>query len=553
MFVAAVPQEPERDSAIQVVQAESIAELSQGRRCAVLVGVEAYEHMPRLAYAAKDMRDLSTALTGCGFDVTLLVDETATAGVTVAAVNAAVAKVAAAAKPEDVLMVVLSGHGHDDATGKAFAYVRGTDPKRLAATGVEIAPLLQLLRQSAAGHKMVMFDLCRYSLGTALPDYRFDISKLSTVGLQVLASTGPDSLAWDPQAGEADTSGRKIVNGMFVHYVRQALDGAADQNNDRWVTFREVALHVESEVRRQTRLAQRPIAVSEGPASFDVPLRRIPGVEAVIGGAEAARRDALARWADVLRAEPDPAVVRSPDLQQRILDSAWPWRVQDRSTGIVFVLIPPGSFVMGSPDQEAGRDKDEVAHTRVISDPFYLSEWEVTVGQYERRKEDGAKDGLLAKDGVSWDDAQRFLKAIGNRFRLPSESEWEYACRAGSSSTYSFGHQLMPEFANFNDGREDRRANKKWVQRASEQARNDYGLFGIHGNVWEWVQDAYAPYRPELGQAPAEPVKGQMVLRVMRGGGCASSAVDCRAAERGKMKPGERFPGVGFRIARSLP
>jgi formylglycine-generating enzyme len=553
MLPCAIAQAPHLPPEIQQVRAESLADLKLGKRHAILVGVDGYEHMPRLAYATKDMRDLGTALGDCGFEVTLLADETAPQSISVTTVTAAVTKVASAASAEDTLLVVLSAHGHDDATGKPFAYLRGTDPQRLAATGLDLTALVQQLQQSAAGHKLLMLDLCRYAAGTALPDYRLDVTRLPTVGIQLLASAGPDSLAWEPQAGEADANGKKLENGVFTHFVRQALAGAADQNSDRWITFRELAAHVENEVRRQTRLAQRPRSVTEGPASFDVPLRRIPTAETVVGSAEAARRDALARWAEVVRAEPDPVVVPEQELQRRIADAAWPWCVRDRSTGIEFVLIPAGSFVMGSPDHEPGRDKDEVAHTRVIAEPFYMSQWEVTVGQYERRKDPIAKDGLLAKESVSWDDAQRFLKAVGNRFRLPSEAEWEYACRAGSSSTYAFGEVLQPEYANFDDGREERRTNKKWVQKASEQARNGFGLFGVHGNVWEWVQDAYGPYRPELGQAAAEPLKGQAVLRVMRGGGYASIAQKCRAAERGRMKPGERFPGVGFRIVRSLP
>jgi formylglycine-generating enzyme len=550
LLVPATGQNPLKPLAILEVRADTAANARTGMRRAILVGVDTYDHMPQLGFAQKDMRDLATELVGCGFEVTLLgADDTSLAPEEVIALVANAAATAAAA---DTLLVAMSGHGFCDAEGAPFAFSRATDPNQLVATGIDLITIGMHLQRSAAGKKLLLLDLCRYVATAPMPDYRLDLARMPLFGVQVLASTASDALAWEPQPGELDGGGKVLANGVFVHYVRQALAGAADRNGDRWVTFREVAVHVENEVRRHTRLAQRPRALADGPASLDVPLRQLPEVEAVVGSAEALRRDALTRWGSVLRVEPDPVVVRDPALRERIAQSGWPWRVQDQATGIVFVLIPAGSFAMGSPDGEPFRDKDEVQHSRIIPSPFYLAEWEVTLDQFERRKTSTA-DGLKAKEKVSWDDAQRFLKAVGNGFRLPSEAEWEYACRAGSVTTYAFGDVLTADYANFKPDGEDRVASKKWVQRVSEQARNGFGLYGMHGNVWEWVQDAYGPYRPELGQLAAEPLKGQFAERVMRGGGYVSEGKDCRSAERGKLKPGERFVGVGFRIARSLP
>jgi formylglycine-generating enzyme required for sulfatase activity/serine/threonine protein kinase len=237
------------------------------------------------------------------------------------------------------------------------------------------------------------------------------------------------------------------------------------------------------------------------------------------------------------------------------------------SIGMEFVPIRPGSFRMGSRPGEAGRALDESQHDVEITRAFFLGAFEVTQGQYEAVMKKNPSHFTAANgggpdhpvDNVSWEDADAFCKALteldaerkaGRVYRLPTEAEWEYACRAGKTTPFHFGDVLSLELANFRDVDGKERATKPV---GSSDKANDWGLFDMHGNVWEWCQDWYDPgyYRsgPVVGlwRDPPGPAKGTQ--RVLRGGSYDSPATHCRSAHRDNRAPTERNHTFGFRVA----
>jgi formylglycine-generating enzyme required for sulfatase activity len=257
----------------------------------------------------------------------------------------------------------------------------------------------------------------------------------------------------------------------------------------------------------------------------------------------------------VLAKSPDPAVVTDAAARRKIVASGWPWRVRDKQSGVVLVLIPAGEFQMGSPNSEQERAPDERQHRRVIRKPYYLGETEVTQAQWQRvtgsnRSSFQGTDNPV--EGVSWDDVQLFLQKTA--LRLPSEAEWEYACRAGTTTPFSFGGTMSTREANY-DGNYTYGNGSKGEYRQRTVAvgtlgKNAWGLFDMHGNVREWCADGYEAEYPGDGADESPVLAG--AARVVRGGSWNDVPRSCRAAGRNGNEPADRGGGVGFRAARTL-
>jgi formylglycine-generating enzyme required for sulfatase activity len=246
-----------------------------------------------------------------------------------------------------------------------------------------------------------------------------------------------------------------------------------------------------------------------------------------------------------------------------------------------FVLILPGKFLMGSPPDENGRNPLETdfdaekQHVVTITRPFYLAKYPMTQEQYEAitgknpsyysaggsRKADvtGLDTRRFPAEGVSWDDAQACCARMTTNgrhrhaFRLPTEAEWEYACRAGTTTPFHFGSALNGKQANCNGGYPygtDRKG--PYLDRPTtvgSYPANPWGLHDMNGNVGEWCQDYYGPYEGLAANDPVRDVPDSPALRVVRGGSWISSANQCRAANRDSYRPSKSPCFVGFRVA----
>lgn len=206
------------------------------------------------------------------------------------------------------------------------------------------------------------------------------------------------------------------------------------------------------------------------------------------------------------------------------------------------VLIPAGKFQMGPPGEE---------HEVTITKPYYMGKYEVTQEQWVALGCENIsvhKGAKLPVINVSWFDSQEFIAKLNAKtaggYRLPTEAEWEYACRAGTTTAYSSGDKIMPSQANYNDSKIDKPI------KVGSYIPNKFGLYDMHGNVWEWCEDWYAAYPRESVVDPKGPETG--TYRVLRGGGFITD--DASALSFGRIHlrtPDLRYPGMGFRLAKT--
>jgi formylglycine-generating enzyme required for sulfatase activity len=246
------------------------------------------------------------------------------------------------------------------------------------------------------------------------------------------------------------------------------------------------------------------------------------------------------------------------------------------SLGMKFVLIPGGNFQMGSPASEGFRSDDESSHSVQLR-PYYLGIFEVTQKEFEsvmetnpsffamtgvgRNKVRPKEAPMHPVDSVTWNEAAAFCTKLSARtaekvrkfsYRLPTEAEWEFACRAGTSSSLYYGEDVSADVANFNGfaplgkGVAMSFIRSTWMVGAYKA--NAFGLYDMHGNVAEWCADWYDAdyYRKSPKVNPTGPEQGEE--RVFRGGGWANTARACRSAARHHLPPDHSSYNIGFRL-----
>ncbi len=234
-------------------------------------------------------------------------------------------------------------------------------------------------------------------------------------------------------------------------------------------------------------------------------------------------------------------------------------REMRNSVGMEFVLIPPGTFMMGTPREEVGEGLgyDEHLHRVTLSQPFYLGKYEVTQGQWtavmgNNPSEFSSCGRTCPVDNVSYDDVQVFIEKLNalegvETYRLPTEAEWEYAARARTQTVYYFGNaeNLLEHYAWCGNPHDT-----GWrTHPVGRKLPNGFGLYDVFGNVAEWVADWYGLDLRSSVTDPRGPTTG--IQRVRRGGYFGSSPWGCRAAARYVGSPDLRSENLGFRLART--
>lgn len=255
------------------------------------------------------------------------------------------------------------------------------------------------------------------------------------------------------------------------------------------------------------------------------------------------------------------------------------------SIGMKLVRLPAGKYLRGSPVDESGSQDDESQHEVTLTREFFIGVYEVTQAEYElvmrenpsyfpepvihpavrhpetgrlitpekKERSDGSR---YPADRISWDDAVRFCEKLSNRreelrrnrvYRLPSEAEWEYACRAGSTTAFSFGADasLLSQFGWFSEN------SNQSTHPVGEKQPNAWGLYDMHGNVSEWCLDYHLNYPQESLIDPIGPANGRR--RVCRGGNWSElSAANCRSAHREGLASGVKLRAVGLRVVMTI-
>ena len=267
-----------------------------------------------------------------------------------------------------------------------------------------------------------------------------------------------------------------------------------------------------------------------------------------------------AAWYTILEQAPNATVVPDTAVRTKIVASGFPWRVRDNSSGIEMLLIPGGTFTMGcSASNSYGCDSIEnPTHQVTLSKAFYLGKTEVTQAQWQAKMGNNPSgysgNANNPVETVSWNDILGFNTATG--LRLPSEAEWEYACRGNTTTAF----HSMPGYPNGTND-DSLLGNIAWYgsnnspngpKPVAGKAANAFGMYDMSGNVWEWCNDWYGSYAGNATD-PAGPSSGSS--RVVRGGYWDGvwniSSVFCRSSTRSYYAPDNRSNTVGFRVART--
>jgi sulfatase modifying factor 1 len=228
------------------------------------------------------------------------------------------------------------------------------------------------------------------------------------------------------------------------------------------------------------------------------------------------------------------------------------------SIGMKFVWIPPGTFMMGSPKEEKERFDNETQHKVTLTKGFYMGvytvtqeEWQAVMGKNPSFFK-GEKN--LPVEQVSWDDCQDFIKKLREKdkkpYRLPTEAEWEFACRAGTTTPFHFGETISTDQANYNGdltyGNGKKGKYRKKPTPVGSFTANAWGLHDMHGNVAQWCQDWQGDYPQKDVVDPQGAEKSQ--FRVLRGGSWLAIPQHCRSASRHWLEPGNRYRLFGLRV-----
>ena len=291
---------------------------------------------------------------------------------------------------------------------------------------------------------------------------------------------------------------------------------------------------------------------------------------------EEVRRQRAERLRRIWNSKPVSRVVnlfllflKARDLSGPTIGQPWAVSLPD-NVKLELVPIAAGSFTMGSPKSENYRYSDETQHGVTISKPYWLGKYPVTQGQWEAVMGNNPSHFKnVGKDApvemVSWEGAKAFCAKLterervagrlpaGYRYTLPTEAEWEYACRAGTKGPFNTGDNLTTSQANYNENNPfnvlAKGEYRKTTTKVGSFPPNAWGLYDMHGNVREWCSDWYGDYPTGSVTDPVGPKTG--VVRVLRGGGWGHSALVCRSASRGGVGPGYRGEKLGFRLALS--
>jgi sulfatase modifying factor 1 len=571
------------------------------KKMAFIVGVSKYhkDGLEDLQFAHKDADDLATELKKHDFDVMVLTGEAATHAAVERGFRSFVRQASKLGKT-DVALVAFSGHGVQKmvpVTGAdnqsrlvetPFVCVVDTlvsDPETMINLNWVLG---ELIEKSGASSNLVLVDACRNNPDKGAKTLDGSTVKELPTKLSILFSSSP---------GQRSYESPQLQQGVFTHVLLQGLRGEA-KNSRNEVDWLKLAAHIVSEVPvvaadvlGDANLVQRPNLVSNSVTS---PI--------------------LAR---LNNKPPAPAPLSFPFDSATAKSSQTAWAAHlgievstKNSVGLPMVLIPPGEFMMGSklsaeevhqrfPGGEVSYyEREHPRHRVTLREPFYMSATEVTVAQFRRFVEaetyetdaeqydseggygfDEASGGFKQdkqyhwrnpgfKQGddepvvnVSWNDAKAYCEWLsrveGREYRLPTEAEWEYACRAGSDGEFSFGSSAddLHRHGNVADASAKERFSG-WTTVPGRDGyvftspvgrfrANAFGLFDMHGNVWEWCSDWYGNYASGSQVNPTGPESG--VNRVDRGGSWRNAAWSCRAAYRYGFSPSGRDFSLGFR------
>ncbi|MBY0228053.1 MAG: SUMF1/EgtB/PvdO family nonheme iron enzyme [Gemmataceae bacterium] len=505
-------------------------------RHALVVGVPEYDSkaLPLFTYAGADSYELARMLARVGYTVSVMNEgegrKNPAARPTLANLRAALRAIAAGKAKRDQIVFAFVGHGMAlDVGRRSYGYLCPRDADPSTPLGLlSLDDVFLELGKSEAVHKLMLFDLARPGAKVR----PFD------PGLLPKLPAGQSAL-FASSAGQAGVSSEDIGrgHGAFAWAIADGLAGKIrDEDGD--LTWSELADYASKETPRIAR-------------AIDPRAKQTPRLVSSLAG-------------------PAPVLFRYKRPPRRIANSV----------GMEFAYVPPGRSLQGAPKEEKGNDGNERLRAVVLTRPCYLGIHEVTQKQYRRLMKDdpsafSAKGKRAAEvrgldtddfpvESVSWEDAVAFCEVLsrlpderkaGRAYRLPTEAEWEHACRAGTRTAFAFGDRLSSRQANFDGGKPYDAPKGPWLRRpcpVGSHKPNAWGLHDMHGNVREWTLDRYErdlPPGPLVD--PTGPETGRQ--RVVRGGAWSFGGDDQRSARRRPGPPGHKSENLGFRVLLVAP
>ncbi len=490
------------------------------RRTALVIGNGAYEGS-RLKNPVNDAVDMAAALKELGFTVVLKKD------VKLKEMETAISDFGKSLKQGGVGLFYYAGHGLQ-VGGINYLVpigIRIAQESDVKYETVDAGRVLDEMDNAGNGLNIVILDACRDNpFARSFRSTRRGLAVLSSapVGSFISYSTGPGQVARD---GAGNNSPYAVA---MLKYMREP-----------GLTIEQVSKKIRHQLGEETGGQQVPWELS----SLDGDFFFVPGKTSITdrtsGGSEP-RKDKALTVAAKKRGE-------NPGTQ--------PPAYTDTVTGMEFILVKGGCYQMG--DGFGDGDAQEKPVHEVCLDDFYMGKYEVTQGQWQKVMANNPSHfkhcgEACPVESVSWSDAQSFIAELngksGQKYRLPTEAEWEYAARSGGKMDKWAGtssESRIGDFAWYEANAEDR------THRVGERKPNGLGIYDMTGNVWEWVQDWYDEnyYKASPQENPKGPNDG--TSRVLRGGCWLDQAKDTRSSFRFFFSPGKWFKSVGIRLVKS--
>ena len=447
------------------------------------------------------------------------------------------------------VVVFYSGHGvPGQKDRRGYLLPADADPDAVEINGYPIDLLYQNLgKLEEAREVRVFLDACFSGdshqgmlIRAASPVAMSVAPPVGAEGLTILTAASDTQLAsWDEEAG----------HGLFTHHLLDALYGKGDTDDDGKVTAREVKRYLDRHLTRAARRTygreQQASLVGEGGAVLTV-------------------------------AATDGGFPARPILDQVSKGTAKAEAEKYERSGCEgcpeMVVVPAGSFLMGSPRSEAKRGSDEgPLHRVALARSVAVGKYEVTFDEWDTCVREGGCGGYRPDDegwgrgrrpviNVNWNDAKAYVKWLsektGEAYRLLSESEWEYAARAGTTTPFHTGETISTEKANYNGKYTYGPGHKgKYLQKTTPVGSfspNDFGLHDVHGNVWEWIEGCWNENYKDAPQDGSAWESGNCRERMLRGGSWNYPPEYLRSANRYEDAAGNRSNDYGFRVARTF-
>jgi formylglycine-generating enzyme required for sulfatase activity len=524
---------------------------------ALVIGNGNYASLPRLNNPVNDASDMKAVLESLGFQAELLLNGN------LRQMEDGMLRLAERLKgsPDSWGFFFYSGHGVQSQGENYLIPADGNirSENLLRERAVTLRFLLDELGSAGNALNVVVLDACR--------DNPFGWSRSASRGLTVTDRQPAGSIVMYAASADSAVMDGEGRNGLFTAHLVKNLKTPGLEITD---AFRRTG----ADVRQASGGSQIPAIFIQ---FFDrAYLNGEPPAEAALVQPSGLPRQAPATPA---AEEPPPRPRPVPRREEVYLPPAA--RYPDRPAPEGFVRVPGGTFTMGSPNQEKGRALDEIPH-RVTVTAFYMGKYEVTQREYQALMGENpsrVKGPDFPVENVSWLDAVKYCNArsakegltpayiIGeggvswdreaDGYRLPTEAEWEFACRAGTTGAFNTGGALTPAQANYNadflpTGNPARNYLKQ-PKAAGSYAPNAFGLYDMHGNVWEWCWDRAGAYSGVEETDPAGPLQNHGAIanfRIKRGGSCVWPAEDARSAFRGRGRETTVEEDNGFRLVR---